>query len=122
MKYYHDAEDKINRYTWYRDLNKLPFNTPIYGFAYDINDDTEYRNLSCLPILGELSMAGSIPFFFPYKKGTTERRKSGSIGFRARMYADTYEEAVEMYNELVQQRIDKLKRLIESAEKEKIVV
>lgn len=37
------------------------------------------------------------------------------------MYADTYEEAVEMYNELVQKRIENLERMIESAKLDMIV-
>lgn len=42
MKYYnHNIEDLL--------LNK-----PIYGFAYNINDDTRYKRLSCLPVLGEI--------------------------------------------------------------------
>lgn len=36
------------------------------------------------------------------------------------MYADTYEEAVEMYNDLVQRRIDNLQRMIESAKSDMI--
>lgn len=35
-------------------INKLPLNKPIYDFAYDINDDTRYKRLNCLPILGEI--------------------------------------------------------------------
>lgn len=36
------------------------------------------------------------------------------------MYADTYEEAVEMYNDLVQRRIYNLQRMIESAKSDMI--
>ena len=64
---------------------------------------------------------GSWQSFVPYKKGTREKRKSGIVGFQARMYADTYEEAVEMYNELVQKRIENLERMIESAKLDMIV-
>lgn len=38
----------------------------------------------------------------------------------SRYYTDTYEEAVEMYNELVQKRIDNLKLMIKEAENDKI--
>lgn len=103
-------------------IKDLPLNKPIYGLAYNINDDTRHKRLSCLPILGEITGEGkwNIYEFTPYKKGTNERRKSGSVDYYSRYYADTYEEAVEMYNELVQKRIDNLKLMIEEAENDKI--
>ena len=71
------------------------------------------------PILGELRETNhSYPdwaVFFPYKKNG-EICKSKSVNLNARYYADTYEEAVEMYNELVQQRIDRLHKAIHEAE------
>ena len=47
---------------------------------------------------------------------------SGRVRPYSRMYADTYEEAVEAYNELVQEQIDMLNRLIESHEADKMEV
>ena len=91
--------------------HKAPVCKPIWGLAYDINDDTEHHNLICKPVLGEIVNRS----FHTYKKGTTERRQSGKVSYWSRVYADTYEEAVEMYNELVQKRIDNLHRMIESA-------
>lgn len=93
------------------DRDKVPMGKPVWALAYDINDDTEHRNLICKPVLGEIVNRT----FYPYKKGTTERRQSGSVTYWGRVYADTYEEAVEMYNEYVQDRIDNLYRMIESA-------
>lgn len=131
MKYYHETK-VINKgkpdeyiYDYGYDINKLPLNKPVWGFAYDINDDTKHRRLSCFPVLGEISENDikekwSIYCFFPYKKGTKQKRKSGAVDFNSRYYADTYEEAVEMYNELVQQRIDNLNRMVKEAEKDKI--
>lgn len=133
MKYYHEiktfregTKDEYVRDLGY-DFNKLPLNKPIWGFAYDINDDTEHRRLSCLPVQGEIS-ENNIKgkwckyCFFPHKKNTKQRRKSGAVDANSRMYADTYEEASEMYNELVQKRIDNLYYMIQEAEKEKIGV
>lgn len=104
MKYYNN------------ELHKAPVCKPIWGLAYDINDDTEHHNLICKPVLGEIVNRS----FYPYKKGTTERRQSGKVLHWSRLYADTYEEAVEMYNGLVQERISNLRRLIESAKSDMI--
>lgn len=109
------------------DIEKLPLNKPIYGFAYSVNDDTRDKRLNCLPVLGEIGennysnhKAWYQYAFYSYKKGTNERKKSGIVEYRSRWYADTYEEAVEMYNELVQKRIDNLKLMIKEAENDKI--
>ena len=121
MKYYHNIKT-VNNYTWDAgyDVNKL-LNKDLYGFAYEINDDTKDCRLSCRPVLGTIIERGiNIYYFAPYKKGTQELRKSGRVLFESRMYADTYKEAVEMYNELVQKRIEKLKEMIQEAEKDKI--
>ena len=130
MKYYHETRT-IGEYSLVLnyDIKDIPINTPIYGFAYEVNDDTDIKRLACKPVLGEVIENEGIScrlwckyVFIPYKVGTSEKRKSGYVNFDSRCYADTYEEAVEMYNELVQQRIDRLKSLIESAEDDKIVV
>lgn len=127
MKYYHKFHT-LNDGTLIEhsyDIKDLPLNKPIYGFAYKINDDTRDKRLSCLPILGEIR-ENNIPkkwstyCFYQYKKGTKAIRKSGAVDYNSRYYADTYSEAVEMYNELVQKRIDKLKKMIEEAENDKI--
>lgn len=124
MKYYHIIktinEGKPNEYqvNCGYDVDKLPVNSPIWAVAYDINDDTEYRRLSCLPVYGEITGKGYSYCFYPYKKGTLDKRETGRVSFQSRMYADTYEEAVELYNELVQKRIDNLYRLIKDAEKD----
>lgn len=101
-------------------IEDLPLNKPIYGFAYEVNDDTRYKRLNCLPVLGEICKVSWNGCFYPYKKGTNEKRKSGVVELNSRYYTDTYEEAVEMYNELVQKRIDNLKLMIEEAENDKI--
>lgn len=126
MKYYHEVYvyNGRERDIGYR-IQNLPQNTPVWGFAYSIDDDTDRRRLSCLPILGEIceNLNGRYLaryVFCPYKKGTTEKRASGSVDFESRMYADTYEEAVEMYNELVDKRIEKLHSMIQEAAEEKI--
>lgn len=77
----------------YDNRMKAPCNAPIWGLAYDINNETEHRNYSCKPVLGEIRGRS----FHKYKKGTTECQLAG-VSIWARQYADTYEEAVELYN------------------------
>lgn len=135
MKYYRKTniinEGEPDEYVYVKPYNidNLPVNKSVYGFAYDINDDTEHKRLSCKPVLGEIISTEGIKcklwsryVFIPYKNGTTEKRKSGYVDFQSRMYADTYKEAVEMYNELVKERIDNLYKLIDSAEEDIIFV
>ena len=50
--------------------------------------------------------------FMPYRVGTKTFRKNG-VACNSRDYADTYEEAVENYNDDVQDRIDRLLELAE---------
>ena len=123
MKYYHKFhtlnDGTVIEHSY--DIKDLPLNKPIYGFAYKINDDTRDKRLSCLPTLGEICKNSWQAYFYPYKKGTKEKRKSSVVELNSRYYADSYEEAVEMYNELVQKRIDKLKLMIKEAENDKIM-
>lgn len=105
--------------------NMPPINTPIYGFAYKVNDDTKNRRLICKPTLGEIIDKNN-PYhitlkelskynFIPYKLNSKSFKKSGIVDMYSRMYADTKEEAIEMYNKLIQNRIDKLQEMIEEA-------
>ena len=130
MKYYHEIKSYPlkdgSEYTYDSGYNisELPIGKPVYGFAYDVNDDTLQSRLRCLPVLGEINKRyqyyDNVYSFFPYKKGTSEKRNTGSVDVQSRMYADTYEEAIEMYNELVQKRIDNLYCMIKDAEQDKI--
>lgn len=123
MKYYYN--DPYGQYYNTYSISELPLNKPVWGFAYSINDDTEDKRLICLPVQGEIHKntdchKWSEYCFSPYKKGTNTKRKSGVVDFNSRMYADTYEEAVEMFNELVQQRIDNLYQMAERAKADMI--
>ena len=97
----------------------LPKNKPLWAVAYDIDNDTGRVRLSCKPTLGEVVSSSEIKasslwsnyIFVPYKKGTHTRCKSGFVSCGARIYADTYEEAVDIYNSLVQKRVDKLEKM-----------
>lgn len=123
MKYYYS--DPYGQYYETYSIDELPLNKPVWGFAYSINDDTEDKRLICLPVQGEIHKNDNCHkwsdyCFSPYKKGTDIKRKSGVVDFNSRMYADTYEEAVEMFNELVQKRIDNLYQMAEKAKADMI--
>lgn len=96
--------------------SKPPLDTPIWAIVYNINDETKRTRLICKPLLGEVIKRSRKTEFVPYKKGTKLLRESGKVGAYSREYADTYEEAVELYNSFVQERIDKLKEMIAKAE------
>ena len=97
----------------YDSLN-APRNKSIWAVAYSINDDTEHHRLLCKPTNGEFDGYS----FIPYKVGTKTKRKSGRVSKYAREYADTYDEAVDLFNSLVQKRIDNLLKMVEDAKKD----
>lgn len=96
------------------DSSNVPESKPLWAVAYSINDDTEHHRLMCKPQRGELINYS----FIPYKAGTMTRRRSGKVSKYARKYADTYEEAVDLFNALVQKRIDNLLEMVEDAKKD----
>ena len=94
-------------------LSEIPHNKPIWATAYWINDDTSDRRLMCKPVFGEID---SFDYFHQYsKKHPHELTKTG-VSIYARYFADTKEEAIRVYNELVHCRIEKLNRLILEAD------
>lgn len=93
------------------DYTNAPRDKSIWAVAYSVNDDTEHHRLMCKPTNGELVGYS----FIPYKIGTKTKRASGRVSKYARKYADTYEEAVELFNSLVQKRIDNLIEMAEDA-------
>lgn len=106
---------------FYISKKSIPRNTPIWAFAYSIDNETGYCHLRCKPTLGEIvDISCYKAKFFPYKKGTNEKRKSGEVDYTARRYADTETEAIAAYNKLVQDRIDRLNNLAMEASKDKI--
>lgn len=129
MKYYHNfktvtySDGTSREIDMGYNINDLPLNRPIWAVAYSVNDDTEHNRLICKPTLGEIRQHSDYynGTFYPYKKGTYEIRKTGEVNFNSRMYADTYEGAVEMFNELVQKRVDNLLAMVIKAEEDRIV-
>lgn len=97
----------------YYDYNKIPKNTPIWGFAYSKHPNKESSSTKKKPVLGVIDGDGcwwDVKFYELKKDGT---RKKGSVCATSRCYADTYEEAVEGYNQKVSSAISKLEQMIE---------
>ena len=101
----------------------IPLNKPLWGFAYVVDNETGRNVLKSEPVCGEVAWTGMHVrqrHFFPYKKGTTERRKSGDVYYQSRWYADTEVEAKQAYNDLIDNRIKLLNKMAADAEKDKL--
>lgn len=90
----------------------------LWAVAYDINNDTLHVNLKQTPVKGRIIKTSRYRWSFAAMNKNGELRKSGHVHFRSRMYTDTYEEAVNLYNSLVQERIDLLKAYTEKAKED----
>lgn len=82
----------------------------LWACAYEINNETLYPYLKQTPVEGMIAPGCQ---FAVFGKGGT-LRKSGRVSYYSRQYADTYEEAVELYNELVTKRREKLEQLTDT--------
>ena len=100
------------RYFWsFRDL---PFPAEIikHGiegdlWAFTYKEDERALNLKCKPVKGKFVNDE----FHEYKSNGEDLKKNG-VGFTNRCFADTYEEAVQGYNALINFRINKLENEI----------
>jgi len=99
-----------------------------WACAYSEDNNYDYSHLKQLPIRGMIldkHKAGmskpkySNQVFVPLNKND-ELIKSKAVDIYSRHYANTYEECVEVYNELVQERIDRLNEIIKECETHKI--
>lgn len=94
-------------------------NRPIWACAYDVDNDTGRSRLKQLPAKGIIQPGGWHETFYLLKKDGTPR--SNGVNASARYYADTYEECVEIYNELVDRRIKLLQKMIEETKEDYLV-
>lgn len=132
---------------WKDMTHDIPINTPLYGFAYFFADSICTPSLKCPPVLGEVislarfrelfpklkhkyshldgwgrDVSNSPAVFIPYKRNTKEFSKSGYVEYTNRIFADTYEEAVEYYNSRVKSRINALIECSEQAKEDYISI
>lgn len=113
----------------YYKADNAPINTPIWAVAYSVDNNNERHILRCLPLQGVILKYDQLKYscsyrnrFCPYKKDKQGYVMSKSVEYQNRCYADTYEEAVELYNELVNKRINDLNQAIIQAQNDKIEV
>lgn len=84
-------------------IDETHFNKDIWAFAY--KEDERALNLMCKPVKGRIK---NNKHFYEYKSNGKDLKKNG-VTLYARFFTDTYEEAIEGFNKLVQQRIESLK-------------
>ena len=102
---------------WYSDtfknLQKIDeecYDKDIWAFAY--KEDERATNLMCKPVKGRIIQDGNYTaHFYEYKANGKDLKKNG-VTLYARFFTDTYEEAVEGFNILVNKRIDSLQKEI----------
>ena len=102
---------------WYSDtfknLQKIDekcYNKDIWAFAY--KEDDRATNLMCKPVKGKIIQDGNYStHFYEYKANGKDLKKNG-VSIYARFFTDTYEEAVEGFNMLVNKRIGYLQNEI----------
>ena len=125
MKYYYGKSPMGYQRSSYL-LTELPLEKPIYGFMYHgrendfcevIKNFKPVRGMICAVEAKKVGIDfsnASVIRFVPFKKGTNQFDFVKSKHFNTIMYADTYKEAVEMYNEMISKEITKLYREITS--------
>ena len=124
MKYYYGKTPfgfQRNSYLF----TELPLGKTIYGFMYYFENG--YDIIDFKPVKGmilkldakevgldEIGLDAGIKVirFVPFKKGTNKFDFAKSKHFNSVMYASTYKEATEMYNEMISNEIIKLQNKI----------
>lgn len=86
-----------------QNLDNFHYNKDIWAFAY--KEDERALNLMCKPVKGKIKEDN---YFYEYKANGKDLKKNG-VSLYARLFADTYEEAVWGFNKLVRTRISSLK-------------
>lgn len=90
-----------------KNAEDIPTNKDIWAFAYKEDDRT--LNYICRPTKGRIKKD---KYFYEYKVNGKDLKKNG-VSLYARYFADTYDEAVEGFNTLIQNRINLLNEEIE---------
>lgn len=107
------------------DLKLLKPEMNVWACAYEFYKSNTTMLLHQKPIYGKLIpyksdyYIGGIECFIPFKKNRKESLLSSkAVMFRSRVYADTYEECVELYNTLVQEKVNWFIQRIEEAKRD----
>lgn len=115
-------------YRTYEDLKLLKPGMNVWACAYEFDKSNTTMSLHQKPIYGKLIpyksgyYIGGIKYFIPFKKNSKESLLSSkAVMFLSRVYADTYEECVELYNMLVQEKVDWFKQRAEETKQDFIL-
>lgn len=100
--------------------SKVPKNVPIWGCAYETTYNEKGMFYKKEPVLGMIVEEGSKSYFCELKKNGGVK-KSNKVSERSRLYADTLEESIEIYNECIDDQIRYLENLIKNHVEDKIV-
>lgn len=91
-----------------KDAEDIPINKDVWAFACK-GEDSRALNYIRRPTKGRFK---DDKYFYEYKVNGRDLKKNG-VSIYARYFADTYDEAVEGFNTLVQNRINSLNEEIE---------
>ena len=113
---------------YYYDYESITENKEIWACAYCTNNTEKSMYLKKKPVKGKILYTGEndswtnkkIYEFREFKKDGT--LKNTKVNADSRMYADTYEECVELYNSLIDEEIKRAEEVIEEHKKQKIIV
>lgn len=93
-----------------QNIDEQHYNKDIWAFAY--KEDERATNYMCKPVKGKIIKdSNCTTHFYEYKTNDKNLKKNG-VSLYARFFTDTYEEAVEGFNMLVNKRIDSLQKEI----------
>lgn len=90
--------------------HQAPSDTDLWAYAYSTNNSEKSMALKKEPVLGQIKGEGYYRMFHEYKRDG--QLKKSSVKAHSRRYADTEQEAIEGYNKLVNNQIQKLEELI----------
>ena len=100
---------------YFHDSIKLPVGVPIYGFAYRVDDDNFDVLIKCKPTLGKIEESAK---YSCNGKFIPEDKNKRWVQHTLLIYSDNYDEAVEAYNRMVEERIRKLNEKIATLQNE----
>lgn len=105
-------------YRNYKEIKNIKPGTKLWACAYKFDNNKITMGLISKPVYGMLrgyawdyekitEEESYSSFFVPFKRNSeTEFAKSKAVQIDSRMYADTYEECVELFNSLVNEKVE----------------
>ena len=95
---------------WLGFEDEPPVNQPIWACEYQTTNTEKTMGLKKKPVRGMIDEHG---YFHEFKLKSDKLKQSGGVNYRARQYADTKEECVEIYNSLIDKQVSFLRSLLD---------